>query len=58
MPRPRWCSSPATGQISLVLVKNTNTGTISFEVKLKMLFLQYTFNLSDEQLEDQLIDRL
>ena len=31
---------------------------ISFEVKLKMLFLQYTFNLSDEQLEDQLIDRL
>lgn len=31
---------------------------ISFEVKLKMLFLQYTFNLSDEELEDQLIDRL
>lgn len=31
---------------------------ISFEVKLKMLFLQYTFNLSDEELEDQVIDRL
>jgi IS5 family transposase len=31
---------------------------ISFEVKLKMLFLQYTFSLSDEELEDQLIDRL
>ena len=31
---------------------------ISFEVKLKMLFLQYTFNLSDEQLEDQFIDSL
>jgi transposase, IS5 family len=31
---------------------------IDFEVKLKMLFLQYTFNLSDEELEDQLIDRL
>jgi len=31
---------------------------IAFEVKLKMLFLQYTFNLSDEELEDQLIDRL
>lgn len=31
---------------------------IAFEIKLKMLFLQYTFNLSDEELEDQLIDRL
>ncbi|MBX3295418.1 MAG: IS5 family transposase [Acidobacteria bacterium] len=31
---------------------------ISFKVKLKMMFLQYTFNLSDEELEDQLIDRL
>ncbi len=31
---------------------------ISFEIKLKMLFLQYAFNLSDEELEDQLIDRL
>lgn len=31
---------------------------VPFEVKLKMLFLQHTFNLSDEELEDQLIDRL
>jgi len=31
---------------------------VSFEIKLKMLFLQHTFNLSDEELEDQLIDRL
>jgi IS5 family transposase len=31
---------------------------IAFDIKLKMLFLQYTFNLSDEELEDQLIDRL
>lgn len=31
---------------------------IPFEIKLKMLFLQHTFNLSDEELEDQLIDRL
>lgn len=31
---------------------------ISFKVKLKMLFLQYTFNLLDEELEDQLIDRM
>ena len=31
---------------------------ISFEIKLKMLFLQSTFNLSDEGLEDAVIDRL
>ena len=31
---------------------------IGFEIKLKMMFLQYLFNLSDEELEDQLIDRL
>ena len=31
---------------------------IDFEIKLKMLFLQSTFNLSDEELEDQVIDRL
>jgi IS5 family transposase len=31
---------------------------IAFEVKLRMLFLQNTFGLSDEELEDQLIDRL
>lgn len=30
---------------------------IDFEIKLKMLFLQYTFNLSDEELEDQLSPR-
>ena len=31
---------------------------IGFEIKLKMMFLQYIFNLSDEELEDQMIDRL
>jgi IS5 family transposase len=31
---------------------------IDFEVKLKMIFLQSAFNLSDEELEDQLIDRI
>lgn len=31
---------------------------IGFEIKLKMMFLQYLFNLSDEELEDQLIDRM
>jgi transposase, IS5 family len=31
---------------------------LPFEWKVKMLFLQYTFNLSDPELEDQLIDRL
>lgn len=31
---------------------------LPFEWKVKMLFLQYAFNLSDEDLEDQLIDRL
>lgn len=31
---------------------------IDFEIKLKMIFLQYLFNLSDEELEDQVIDRL
>jgi len=31
---------------------------LPFEWKLKMLFLQYAFNLGDEELEDQLIDRL
>jgi len=42
-------------------VVETNRGRpppINFEIKLKMLFLQYTFNLSDEEVEDQLIDRL
>lgn len=31
---------------------------IDFEIKLKMLFLQHIFNLSDEELEDLVIDRL
>jgi IS5 family transposase len=31
---------------------------LPFEWKVKMLFLQHTFNLSDHELEDQLIDRL
>ena len=31
---------------------------IGFEIKLKMIFLQYLFNLSDEELEDQVIDRM
>lgn len=31
---------------------------IGFEIKLKMMFLQHIFNLSDEELEDQLIDRM
>ncbi|MFN7336340.1 MAG: transposase [Cyclobacteriaceae bacterium] len=31
---------------------------MSFEIILKMLFLRHTFGLSDEQVEDQLIDRL
>ena len=31
---------------------------IGFEIKLKMMFLQYLFNLSDEELEDQVIDRM
>lgn len=40
---------------------NTSKGCrkpLPFEWKVKMLFLQYAFNLSDEELEDQLIDRL
>ena len=31
---------------------------IDFKIKLKMIFLQYLFNLSDEELEDQVIDRM
>jgi transposase, IS5 family len=53
------------GELATVVsvLDKTRTGKggrppIDFEVKLKMLFLQYTFNLSDEELEDQLIDRL
>lgn len=45
------------------VIDKSNTGKggrkpLPFEWKIKMLFLQYTFNLSDEELEDQLIDRL
>jgi IS5 family transposase len=45
------------------ILDKTQTGKggrppISFEVKLKMLFLQYMFNLSDEELEGEMIDRL
>lgn len=29
---------------------------IGFEIKLKMMFLQHLFNLSDEELEDQLLE--
>ena len=31
---------------------------LSLELKLRMLFLQHLYNLSDQELEDQLIDRL
>ena len=31
---------------------------IDYKIKLKMIFLQYLFNLSDEELEDQVIDRM
>ena len=50
--------------VALVQVLDkSNTGKggrkpLPFEWKVKMLFLQYAFNLSDEELEDQLIDRL
>lgn len=50
--------------VSIVTVldkSNTSKGgrkPLPFEWKVKMLFLQYAFNLSDEELEDQLIDRL
>lgn len=40
---------------------NTSKGgrkPLPFEWKVKMLFLQYAYNLSDPELEDQLIDRL
>ena len=45
------------------VIDKSNTGKggrkpLPFEWKVKMLFLQYAFNLSDEELEDQLIDRL
>jgi len=47
--------------VQVIDKSNTDKGgrkPISFEWKVKMLFLQHAFNLSDEELEDQLIDRL
>lgn len=47
--------------VSVIDRSNTSKGgrkPLPFEWKVKMLFLQYAFNLSDEELEDQLIDRL
>lgn len=47
--------------VSVIDKSNTSKGgrpPLPFEWKVKMLFLQYAFNLSDEELEDQLIDRL
>ncbi|MBL0309347.1 MAG: transposase [Bacteroidetes bacterium] len=46
--------------VQVIDKSNTGKGDANppFEWKVKMLFLQYAFNLSDEELEDQLIDRL
>lgn len=47
--------------ISVIDKSNTSKGgrkPLPFEWKVKMLFLKYAFNLSDEELEDQLIFRL
>lgn len=47
--------------VKVIDKSNTSKGgrkPLPFEWKLKMLFLQYAFNLSDEELEDQLVDRL
>jgi IS5 family transposase len=47
--------------VSVIDKSKTSKGgrpQLPFEWKVKMLFLQYAFNLSDEELEDQLIDRL
>ena len=47
--------------VKVIDKSNTSKGgrkPLPFEWKVKMLFLQYAFNLSDEELEDQLIDRL
>jgi IS5 family transposase len=47
--------------VKVIDKSNTSKGgrkPLPFEWKIKMLFLQYAFNLSDEELEDQLIDRL
>ncbi|MDZ4845694.1 MAG: transposase, partial [Chitinophagales bacterium] len=47
--------------VQVIDKSNTDKGgrnPLLFEWKVKMLFLQYAFNLSDEELEDQRIDRL
>jgi transposase, IS5 family len=47
--------------VQVIDKSNTDKGgrkPLPFDWKVKMLFLQYAFNLSDEELEDQLIDRL
>jgi IS5 family transposase len=47
--------------VQVIDKSNTDKGgrkPLPFAWKVKMLFLQYAFNLSDEELEDQLIDRL
>lgn len=47
--------------VQVIDKSNTDKGgrkPLPFEWKVKMLFLQYAFNLGDEELEDQLIDRL
>jgi IS5 family transposase len=47
--------------VQVIDKSNTDKGgrkPLPFEWKIKMLFLQFAFNLSDEELEDQLIDRL
>ncbi len=45
--------------VSCLYKSNSSTGgrpPISLETKLKMLFLQYLYNLSDEDLEDGLLE--
>lgn len=47
--------------VEVIDKSNTDKGgrkPLPFDWKVKMLFLQYAFNLGDEELEDQLIDRL
>ncbi len=47
--------------VQVIDKSNTDKGDrkpMPFDWKVKMLFLQHAFNLGDEELEDQLIDRL
>ena len=52
------------GKVEMLLAETDNTGKqggrkpISVLIKAKMLFVQYLYNLSDPELEDQLYDRL